>query len=520
MSMPRAPERPRPAPGPGEEGGEVTIYVRRNVWELTSDARPWDPITEAYAKAVTVMQARPVADPTSWLFQANMHWTYDDGRKNPLWNQCPHSNWFFFPWHRLYLYHFERIVRSVVQQQGGPTDFALPYWNYDRDGWNVLPPPFRQTTLPDGRSPNPLYLAPPRRDRDVVGGGRVPRQLTNSTDCLLPTNFTGGLVNFGGTSPEEGGGSGAPEQTPHDTMHGAVGGRPTGRNCGQAMMAQVPCAARDPIFWLHHANLDRLWSTWIAMGDGRANPSDLAWLDRTWTFVDQDGQESTMSSRDGLDTQTQLGYVYDTETEEMVGAETRRLAAMASAGGGDGGDGGEHAARGGGPGGSAGGAPPELAAGSDEPVALAGRVASVTLTTPPSTRAMLASASPRESPQSLYLVVDNLEAPYNPGVVYGVYLDLPGDGDRRRHHVGNLTAFGIEAANDPEATHGAIGGLRHAYDVTDLVGELTETGEWDPTAVTVTFEPIGLEPPEGGEPAREAEPSVELRVGSVGLYVA
>jgi hypothetical protein len=502
MSTPRAPERPRP----GEYRGEVTVYIRRNVWELTSESQPWDPITEAYARAVAVMQTRPVRDPTSWLFQANMHWTYDDASQQPLWNQCPHSNWFFTPWHRLYLYHFERIVRAIVQQQHGPNDFALPYWNYDQDGWNKLPPPFRQRTMSDGRTPNPLYLEPPLRDPNLVAGALIPPQLTNSTNCLRPTNFTGGTVNFGGTSPDAGGGSGALERTPHNTMHTTIGGRVQGANCGQAMMSQVPCAARDPIFWLHHANIDRLWNTWVGLGEGRQNPSDRAWLDRSYTFIDDEGQQSTMIPRDALDTRTQLGYIYDTESEERAGTEEARAMAMTS--GGDGGDG--H----GGPGEE----PPQLVAGSDRPVILAGRAVEVALTTPEETRDLLRDAARRDG-RPMYLIVDNLEADYNPGVVYGVYFDMPPRGDRQRYHVGNLTAFGIEAANDPEATHGAIGGLHHSYDVRDLVLQLVDTSEWDPDAISVTFEPIGLMPVGGGEPAREAEGVSELRVGSVGLYV-
>ena len=35
-------------------------------------------------------------------------------------------------------------------------------------------------------------------------------------------------------------------------------------------------AAQDPIFWLHHANIDRLWNHWLQQGGGRADPTDSA----------------------------------------------------------------------------------------------------------------------------------------------------------------------------------------------------------------------------------------------------
>ena len=42
--------------------------------------------------------------------------------------------------------------------------------------------------------------------------------------------------------------------TPHGDVHVGVGG----------WMGSVPTAAQDPIFWLHHCNIDRLWNRWLA----------------------------------------------------------------------------------------------------------------------------------------------------------------------------------------------------------------------------------------------------------------
>ena len=33
----------------------------------------------------------------------------------PFRDQCQHNTWYFLPWHRMYLYWFERIVRSIIQ---------------------------------------------------------------------------------------------------------------------------------------------------------------------------------------------------------------------------------------------------------------------------------------------------------------------------------------------------------------------------------------------------------------------
>src|SRR5262249_42124621 len=42
-------------------------------------------------------------------------------------------------------------------------------------------------------------------------------------------------------------------------------------------MSVVDLSARDPIFFLHHANIDRLWSTWNARGN--ANTPEQTWRD-------------------------------------------------------------------------------------------------------------------------------------------------------------------------------------------------------------------------------------------------
>ena len=86
------------------------------------------------------------------------------------WNQCQHGTWFFLPWHRMYIWFFEKIVRAAIQEAGAdPTGWALPYWNYSDGPLNVvatLPFAFRTPTLPDG-SANALYLPYPNRNENT-----------------------------------------------------------------------------------------------------------------------------------------------------------------------------------------------------------------------------------------------------------------------------------------------------------------------------------------------------------------
>jgi tyrosinase len=71
-------------------------------------------------------------------------------------------------------------------------------------------------------------------------------------------------------------------------------------------------AARDPVFWLHCANIDRLWVKWTDPARGRIPPvDDDGWMKTKFTFVDENGDDRVMTGAEVLDTQHQLGYRYD-----------------------------------------------------------------------------------------------------------------------------------------------------------------------------------------------------------------
>jgi Common central domain of tyrosinase len=61
------------------------------------------------------------------------------------------------------------------------------------------------------------------------------------------------------------------ELGPHVDVHVAIGGEDGG---GAMNSASSPA---DPIFWLHHANIDRLWATWQTAhpNTGPPNPTEL-----------------------------------------------------------------------------------------------------------------------------------------------------------------------------------------------------------------------------------------------------
>ena len=66
----------------------------------------------------------------------------------------------------------------------------------------------------------------------------------------------------------------------------------------------------DPLFWMHHCNIDRVWDMWLNLAGGRLSPSDSAFLDQPYTFADETGMPTTVKVRDILLSRV-LGYRYD-----------------------------------------------------------------------------------------------------------------------------------------------------------------------------------------------------------------
>lgn len=473
------------------------LYVRRDVWAL-SESETWHPVLLAYAQAIRELQTRAVDDPTSWAYQAGIHGSPNPPPAGAVWNQCQHGSWYFLPWHRLYVYYLERIVRAAVVAQGGDPAWALPYWNYEAPGADSIPPAFRQTALPDG-SPNPLYVG--ERAPGINQGGRLPPQVITSRAALAALNFLPppGAGFGGGEAPPTHfyGAFGLLERTPHNDIHNAVGG-PTG------WMADPDLAALDPIFWLHHTNIDRLWSVWLAQGGGRADPDQSDWLDQGFVFSDDSGARVTATVLETLDPAS-LGYTYDSLQEAAVGAGAMAMSASSS-----------------------GGHEPELVGASDAPLELVGRPARVDVTIDRRAAQEALAGSTEAVPQRVYVNLEDIEAERNPGTVYAVYLTTPGGaGDPEPGtYVGNLSFFGIEHVDEggDDRPHG----VRHTYDVTALVGELRAQGRWDEEGVGVVFQPLGLLPPAGEEAlgvdataAAEAEAAAEsapVRIGRVSVF--
>ncbi|KAM3252903.1 hypothetical protein P3L10_006973 [Capsicum annuum] len=121
-------------------------------------------------------------NPLGFKQQANIHCAYCNGAYLIGGKQLQvHNSWLFFPFHRWYLYFYERILGTLI---GDPT-FALPYWNWDNPKGMRLPPMYdvEGSSLYDERR-NPHV-----RNRTIVDLGSFGEEVQTTELQLLTNNL-------------------------------------------------------------------------------------------------------------------------------------------------------------------------------------------------------------------------------------------------------------------------------------------------------------------------------------------
>lgn len=180
----------------------------------------------------------------------------------------------FLPWHRAYLLDLERELQNI-----DPT-VALPYWRFDQASPSIFTLDFFGVSNSVGTvqfSPtNPLQFW---RTDGVPGINRRPFFATNTAPPGLRTEAQ--TLALGNAYPA----FRTLEGNPHGSAHTSFGG----------FISSIGTAARDPLFFLLHCNVDRLWAKWqrqfgrfnpavAASFDGAANPVGHNLTDTMWPW--------------------------------------------------------------------------------------------------------------------------------------------------------------------------------------------------------------------------------------------
>jgi tyrosinase len=166
-----------------------------------------------------------------------------------------HSTQRFLPWHRIYLLRMEALLMMV-----DPT-VCIPYWKSSEE------------------QAFPSWLLAFTPTVNLIGG---PHTVTRNIGAFatLPNAAAVAAVmanaTFNAFTPAL--------QGVHNSGHVWVGGS----------MGSVPTAPADPVFWMHHAEIDRIWAEWQTAHPGQ-NPTlaGAAAIMDPWTEAEIDTRDIT-----------------------------------------------------------------------------------------------------------------------------------------------------------------------------------------------------------------------------------
>jgi tyrosinase len=272
---------------------------------------------------------------------------------------CTHGSVLFPTWHRPYVLLYEQVLQSHAvtiaatytvdgdDWKQAAKELRQPYWDWAK---NSVPPPqvvqqkrvtivgsdgyrtvvdnplYRYTFDPIDRSfPGPYchwqttLRHPTSRESTAVDNvleleqslRREQQSLTDDVYIMLTEiHDWPGFSNHTTTQAESKGNS---LESIHDKIHVLVGG------AGQ--MGDPAVAGFDPIFFLHHANVDRLLSLWAALNftvwvtpgnseDGTLTIAPGVTIDQETGLTPFWKKEATYWTSNGLQNTTPLGYTY------------------------------------------------------------------------------------------------------------------------------------------------------------------------------------------------------------------
>ncbi|MEM9273180.1 MAG: tyrosinase family protein [Cyanobacteria bacterium P01_F01_bin.143] len=266
---------------------EVMIRVRKDANELSEKAR------NDFLKALASLNGIKESDAGGagkGIYVTDFVGMHVEGA-----GETEHGDSHFLPWHRLYLLDLERLLQKV-----NPA-VSLPYWRFDKPAPNLFTKNFmgetetipNDTELTPGTSEhcaefsssNPIFEW---KIEDVPGISRsayfdtkkeaaqgIPAAVPNQEGAFRLIKEVATLALGGTNEPEFGtrrrgsrDGFSEMEGTPHGAAHTSFNG----------YINSVPVAPKDPLFFLLHCNVDRLWALWQfifyrdAVSDKRSYP--------------------------------------------------------------------------------------------------------------------------------------------------------------------------------------------------------------------------------------------------------
>lgn len=200
-----------------------------------------------------------------------------------------HRGPLFLPWHRLMLRTLEQLMAQAISEP----DFGLPYWDWTADG--ELPTQARRLTAPVWAN-NCMGSASSGPGRFTLSAFPI-RLEANASGGLVQTNHAlrrargAGFTGFSNPPlPRRADAAGAVGSTPYDvapwnvSSPGGFRNRVEGWSPSNGLHNLVhiwvggdmlpSSSPNDPVFYLNHCNVDRIWERWMQLHGRSYRPTN------------------------------------------------------------------------------------------------------------------------------------------------------------------------------------------------------------------------------------------------------
>lgn len=241
-----------------------------------------------YSPAVEEYQGRYTVRPSALLHEIVLMHTYDAASEI-------HNRESFHPWHRAYLMHLEREMQNLEPK------VTVPYWKFDEKADKVFTEQFIGKTLKVNPTPqerlqditmpiidhkNPLYTY---KDQTVWGpltrsyhetdpaDGKPYSAIADEEDVI---RFSSEFIKW--CRFEEG--------RSHNQAHNSFNGR----------VVDIGKDPVDPLFFMMHGNVDRLWALWQQTYD-RYDPNNVKTYPMPYSFKGDRGDDWADANPNKLD---------------------------------------------------------------------------------------------------------------------------------------------------------------------------------------------------------------------------
>lgn len=271
-----------PTPFPTEAGPpfweQECFRVRKNILSLTP---------EELADFLEALQT---------LKSNGMYDTITSVHGNPTTFNLFHGNDYFLPWHRWYVLRIESAVRDL----GGKfACFSMPYWDWTLDAGREAQSPIWDIFGPMGKKNDSFCMREgPFAEWKNSKGGCLKRIGSDSYRFFSPAEVLDLIM---GKEELVGGFRPAFEAGAHSRPHLFIGG---------AMNSFA--SPDDPIFWLHHAFVDKVWTMWQDCHN-ILDPADITATDFKPDQVDVELAYAPGVTARSMWSTRNLGYTYETD---------------------------------------------------------------------------------------------------------------------------------------------------------------------------------------------------------------